>query len=29
MTVIEDAGHWVNYECAGEFNRALLDAVRS
>ncbi len=29
LTVIEDAGHWVNYECAGEFNRALLDAVRS
>jgi pimeloyl-ACP methyl ester carboxylesterase len=28
MTVIEDAGHWVIYERAGEFNRALLDLVR-
>jgi pimeloyl-ACP methyl ester carboxylesterase len=28
MTVIEDAGHWVIYERAGEFNRALLDSGR-
>jgi pimeloyl-ACP methyl ester carboxylesterase len=28
MTVIEDAGHWVIYERAAEFNRALLESRR-